>query len=557
MVECKSTLRMRYKFYVASVLTVCFLTLFIVFLVLYLNIRDAPLTERVYDTDVINRQAVEWVSPVGSKLSGREKFAEHVNLGLLSKQARENFVVSRYCRFPGTKPKITIVTRTFKRPLQLERNIRSVQQMFDVNYEHVILHDQVGSGLEVSEAALFAFREEFRGDYICHLDDDNYLSNFAFVTEMLNVLRLTGNVKAVVYKVWDELSQVTKPLVWKSFPREGEITTSNVLVRRDVYMDRSNLGAIVQAENGDYKFLHNVFTSAGAHEVAWVDHVYFCVCVVQPDEKVQAYPGWPEYVTFRLIGGLGNQMFQAAVGYAISRNTGRKLLVDKRQKRVDERNTYYEQGQTLSWLTHSSKLEEMTWNEYVEPHFHYAKIPDKAIYGNLRIRGYFQSVKYFSTYRAELIELFTAPHHGISLPDFALPTISVHLRRGDYVNNSFHTSQTQSYYQRALHHVMEETGHKQFQLVVFSDDIPWCQEQFPGWFPAQELYFVPVGAFRDEQELYLMSTCNHHILANSSFSWWGAFLDTNPEAKVVAPAKWFNDPDMNWQDIYVEGWYVC
>ncbi len=89
-------------------------------------------------------------------------------------------------------------------------------------------------------------------------------------------------------------------------------------------------------------------------------------------------------------------------------------------------------------------------------------------------------------------------------------------------------------------------------LFIFSDDLPWAKENLEHFSPVE---FVELeGPYRDQEELMLMSACRNHIIANSSFSWWGAWLNPSPEKLVIAPRRWGNDPTWTPVDIYPDGW---
>jgi hypothetical protein len=169
--------------------------------------------------------------------------------------------------------------------------------------------------------------------------------------------------------------------------------------------------------------------------------------------------------------------------------------------------------------------------KYDEPHFHYAPIPYEP---EMKLEGYFQSEKYFGDRREDILALlaptteqvdYLAKKYGAL---FETRVVSIHVRRGDYVKLAdHHPPCTEEYYRRAI----EIVGPARY--FVFSDDIAWCKKAFAG----PELTFV---SEKDEQlEMYLMSMCHGHVIANSSFSWWGAWLNRRAEVPVVAPKVWF------------------
>jgi hypothetical protein len=270
-----------------------------------------------------------------------------------------------------------------------------------------------------------------------------------------------------------------------------------------------------------------------------------------------------EYVTPILEGGLGNQLFEIAAAYAYAQKTQKKFIINQEIKEVSvksntPRPTYF--SNIFQWTQHDN-TKNYHWIEWKEPHFHYAEIPD--LHGNIQLKGYFQSAKYFQEYRKDLIQKIFQPK---LLSDFSLPflethpSVSIHIRRTDYVGNDLIPVQPITYYQKAIQYLQQHIG-PALHLFIFSDDIPWCKNNFNQILIEHQnetkLYFIgdQNEKLKDYQELLLMSTCQHHIIANSSFSWWGAYLDPKPNPTIIAPKKWFNHTH-NWQDIYCPDWIV-
>lgn len=114
----------------------------------------------------------------------------------------------------------------------------------------------------------------------------------------------------------------------------------------------------------------------------------------------------------------------------------------------------------------------------------------------------------------------------------------MHIRRGDYVANpkiaAYHGVCGMNYYQKAVQIIKEKITNPTF--FIFSDDINWAKENFKG----DEYYFVSNKEIKETEDLILMSLCKHNIIANSSFSWWGAWLNKNHEKTVIAPRHWLN-----------------
>jgi hypothetical protein len=164
----------------------------------------------------------------------------------------------------------------------------------------------------------------------------------------------------------------------------------------------------------------------------------------------------------------------------------------------------------------------------------YQPIPYKE---NMMLSGYYQSEKYFEGRGQEIRMLFTdfgalwelANQFGFLLKN----SVSLHVRRGDYAKfPEVHSILDVEYYYRAITYIQVERNVE--NILVFSDDIPWCRENLKG----EE--FVLMDGLEDWEEIYLQSLCNHNIIANSSFSWWGAYLNENEDKIVVAPKVWFN-----------------
>lgn len=131
-------------------------------------------------------------------------------------------------------------------------------------------------------------------------------------------------------------------------------------------------------------------------------------------------------------------------------------------------------------------------------------------------------------------------------------TVSVHIRRGDYLqgnNLNYHGICGMDYYQNAIEYLQKKE--KNLTFVFFSDDIERVKENFA----MGSAYFVDRNVGKDAwQDMQLMSLCKHNIIANSSFSWRGAWLNANPEKIVIAPKHWFANPELTDQDIVPESW---
>ncbi len=174
--------------------------------------------------------------------------------------------------------------------------------------------------------------------------------------------------------------------------------------------------------------------------------------------------------------------------------------------------------------------------------------------GEAYLIGYWQSEKYFKDIENVIRKEFRFKKKPVGKNKSMLKrimstnSISIHVRRGDYAidrkTNKFHGVAKAHYYKKAVELVLKKQDKPTF--YIFSDDIPWCKKS---------LGFIKKAIFVDynEQEksyedMRLMSSCKHNIIANSSFSWWGAWLNDNPEKIVIAPKKWFNNHSISTRD---------
>ncbi len=268
----------------------------------------------------------------------------------------------------------------------------------------------------------------------------------------------------------------------------------------------------------------------------------------------------------RIWGGLGNQMFQYAFGRALARSTGEETRYDlswfsrkpdrvyglaafrcevpefdgRKARRISREN----------WLTRLVGLKPKLKRVDEEP----ANVYDGRLL-QLRdsfLNGYFQVARYYEPIRDELLEAYAlrdVPPHVRSQGNemAARESVSLHVRRGDYpkLQSIFRLCDV-AYYERAARHVAERLRNPRY--YVFSDDIAWCQENLK--LPTAE-FVETAEPNRPELDMYLMSCCRHNIIANSSFSWWGAWLNRHPERIVVAPKVWYAERPT---DVVPEGW---
>ena len=253
------------------------------------------------------------------------------------------------------------------------------------------------------------------------------------------------------------------------------------------------------------------------------------------------------------LGRLGNQMFQYASLRGIAARRGYDFGIPN-SNFSDEWRTH--QLFEVFDLVHLPKqniryLDGGHAPVASEKHFHFDKEFFDQCPNEVSILGFFQSEKYFKHIEESIREDFTFRSHIQEPCDEMMgdldDVISLHVRRTDYLTNSVnHFNLDLNYYERALEYFDNQ------QVIVFSDDPEWCKEQ--------KLFsddrFMVSESGDNKIDLCLMSMCTHHIIANSSFSWWGAWLARSK--KVIAPSTWFgpNNSDKDTKDLYCEDWIV-
>ena len=289
-------------------------------------------------------------------------------------------------------------------------------------------------------------------------------------------------------------------------------------------------------------------------------------------------------IVVRLFGGLGNQMFQYAAARRLAHEQGTELLMDLRwfggqdtrtpdlfSLRVRARAapaeclvtavpaTWTGAGRRTRWRVARAARRD-GWRLFAE------RVPgvfDPAVMSapdRSQLVGYWQSERYFGDneldLRGDLSPRRPPSDRAAALGEEIEATggVSVHVRRGDFAADPgaarAHGTCPPDYYRRALRLLDERLGSPRY--YVFSDDPGWAIEHLDH--PRLRLASSVDDRTRPEEELALMASCRSHVIANSSFSWWGAWLGRHPEKIVVAPAQWFADPNLRSDDIVPETW---
>jgi hypothetical protein len=287
-----------------------------------------------------------------------------------------------------------------------------------------------------------------------------------------------------------------------------------------------------------------------------------------------------QYTCVQVFGGLGNQMFQYAAGYAQAKRLGTGLLVDPvDSERLDHAryglgafalDTAFwspdpRSGGLLTRLLGRPKAKKR-FKAWPGPLYRHQGQPyDDAIAAigpGTYLAGYFQSERFFAAVADDIRSAFSLDHMAASFDQalidevVATPHVAVHIRRGDYASDprttATHGLAGPDYYERA-HRLMQRLA-PDARYLVFSDDPAAAAEMTADW-PDRRL--AP-GTSREE-DLHLMRLCRHHIIANSTFSWWGAWLADADDKTVIAPRRWFARARMLetfTDDICPEGWIL-
>jgi hypothetical protein len=277
-------------------------------------------------------------------------------------------------------------------------------------------------------------------------------------------------------------------------------------------------------------------------------------------------------VITKLIGGLGNQMFQYAAGRALAKKLNTQLKLDtswfkKISSGITQRDyeldcfkiqsTFAKQSDLL-YFHLFKKLPFVAPNYFKEKSVNYddriRSIRKKSVF----LEGYWQSEKYFKDYKKTIRKDFTfICNLNIKGKELLKQikksnSVSIHVRRGDYITNKnaskFHGVCDLKYYYESIKVITNKIKNPVF--YVFSDDINWCKSNLKITYPS---IYVD-GNKKDWEDLFLMSNCKHNIVANSSFSWWGGWLNDNSNKVVIAPKRWFVGVETKIEDRFPSDW---
>lgn len=279
-------------------------------------------------------------------------------------------------------------------------------------------------------------------------------------------------------------------------------------------------------------------------------------------------------VITKILGGLGNQMFEYAAGKALSEKYKCAHLIDTNSLKrhglhpfgLHLFNINLLEAQKADFkklgfgpLSHFLIRLKKHPAYYLEKEFNYLE-SFFDLKPPIYLDGYFQSEKYFKSIESQIRKDFTfkeAPDENENkyLKDISeTESVSLHVRRGDYVTNAAANTVigliSIKYYENAVKEMQGRLSNPKF--FVFSDDLEWVKDNLQ--LPETSVFVTGNTGSNSYRDMRLMSCCKHNIIANSSFSWWGAWLNSNQDKIVIAPKPWFRDASINSSDLVPANW---
>jgi len=270
-------------------------------------------------------------------------------------------------------------------------------------------------------------------------------------------------------------------------------------------------------------------------------------------------------ITIHLMGGLGNQLFQifATLAYSLEYDHPYIFPYSETLTSGVERPTYWDSlfknMKTCTTIMQHYGFTNQTLAalpQWREPGFNYTKIPYIPLQQDFMLHGYFQSPKYFETHKTSILQLLQFPEIQQTIRqqfahyvDPSTHTISMHFRLGDYkYKQQYHPIMSPEYYKRALTHLLSKLSTPHIKVLYFceAEDNAYVTSVIESLRQSVEQSVVKSvdwvkadDTIHDWQQLMLMSCCDSHIIANSSFSWWGAYLCNSNHSLVCYPSTWF------------------
>lgn len=266
-----------------------------------------------------------------------------------------------------------------------------------------------------------------------------------------------------------------------------------------------------------------------------------------------------------IIGGLGNQMFQYALSVGLRETYKEKIFVDvtgfsdyRLHNGLELERIFpitLNRAPSIPWHIKSHFVAEwvnryfdffIKKNQYEYPDYRYIPSIYSANKKNCYYLGYWHNYKYVESFRKQLLQEFTFKL-PLSLQNETVieamkneDSIGIHVRRGDYLKEKQYQGVCDfDYYERAVNLIKDKYIHPVF--YIFSNDMRWCHDNLKPLFGDNKIVYVDWNTGQDSYcDMQLMTQCKGLIIANSSFSWWGAFLNNRIDCKIIAPKKWMN-----------------
>jgi hypothetical protein len=285
-------------------------------------------------------------------------------------------------------------------------------------------------------------------------------------------------------------------------------------------------------------------------------------------------------IVTQLLGGLGNQLFQYCLGRALAAKHRTELRLDVSGFDAYRLRTYALEHFRISASVLTAS-ERAALGDFRQRKTRVARLFSRPFTNSLpvirernfgfdpevlnappscNLEGYWQSPKYFAAIetliREELTvkEALAGRNRELAQAIAETVAVAVHVRRGDYATNPetnrYHGTCSPAYYEMAETFLRQQCS--DLHLYVFSDDPEWTDMNLRFKSPVTTVRHNT--AARDYEDLRLMSLCRHHIIANSTFGWWGAWLSGYPQKKVVAPKHWFGDRTLRTDDLIPDSW---
>lgn len=273
-------------------------------------------------------------------------------------------------------------------------------------------------------------------------------------------------------------------------------------------------------------------------------------------------------ISVKLMGGMGNQMFQYAIARAMAIENNTSFSLDKfsflLRRDLGSHMTYRNYDLDIFNICENFTQPPYEATFIQEPHFNYAEGVKKEIASNISanrnvyLDGYWQSFKYFQPQAKQIAQDFTFKNPISQSPQYAeiltringCNAVMLNARRTDYLKNNFHGVMGVPYFNTAKEIIKSRVSDPHF--FVFSDDVEWCNKNLSD--SNTTIVGHNFAGAKFDAYLQLMSSCKHFVIPNSTFAWWSAWLCNNIEKIVIAPRSWFADPSIDTNDLIPPSW---